>query len=124
VRFDSPVERTITRWVAADRELGGQTLRRGELVIAVVGSANRDGAQVTGADALDLARADNKHVGFGRGPHYCLGAPLARLETEIALETLLRRLPNLRLAIAAEDLYWRPIPLFRSLAALPVEWDA
>ena len=92
VRFDSPVERTITRWVAADSELGGQTLRRGELVIAVVGSANRDGAQFAGADALDLARADNKHVGFGRGPHYCLGAPLARLETEIALETLLRAL--------------------------------
>ena len=123
VRFDSPVERTITRWVAADSELGGQTFRRGDLVIAVVGSANRDGAQFTGADALDLARADNKHVGFGRGPHYCLGAPLARLETEIALETLLRRLPNLRLAIAQEDLYWRPIPLFRSLASLPVAWD-
>jgi cytochrome P450 len=98
-------------------------LRRGELVIAVVGSANRDGAQFTSADALDLARADNKHVGFGRGPHYCLGAPLARLETEIALETLLRRLPNLRLAIAEGELYWRPIPLFRSLAELPVAWD-
>jgi cytochrome P450 len=123
VRFDSPVERTITRWVAVDSELGDQTLRRGELVIAVVGSANRDGAQFTGADALDLARADNKHVGFGRGPHYCLGAPLARLETEIALETLLRRLPNLRLAIAEGELYWRPIPLFRSLAELPVAWD-
>ena len=123
VRFDSPVERTITRWIAADSELGGQTLRRGELVIAVVGSANRDGGQFPDADTLDLARADNKHVGFGRGPHYCLGAPLARLETEIALETLLRRLPNLRLAIAQEDLYWRPIPLFRSLASLPVAWD-
>ena len=124
LRFDSPVERTITRWVAADSELGGQTLRRGELVIAVVGSANRDGAQFTDPDTLDLARADNRHVGFGRGPHYCLGAPLARLETEIALETLLRRLPNLRLTIAEEDLYWRPIPIFRSLAELPVAWDA
>ncbi len=123
VRFDSPVERTITRWVAADSELGGQTLRRGELVVAIVGSANRDGVQFTGADALDLARADNKHVGFGRGPHYCLGAPLARLETEIALATLLRRLPNLRLAITTDDLYWRPIPIFRSLAELPVAWD-
>ncbi len=123
VRFDSPVERTITRWVAADSELGGETLRRGELVIAVIGSANRDAERFPDADTLDLARADNKHVGFGRGPHYCLGAPLARLETEIALETLLRRLPDLRLAIAQEDLYWRPIPLFRSLAELPVAWD-
>ena len=123
LRFDSPVERTITRWVAADTELGGQTLRRGDLVIAVVGSANRDSRQFPNADTLDLTRADNKHVGFGRGPHYCLGAPLARLETEIALETLLRRLPGLRLEIAEEDLYWRPIPLFRSLAELPVAWD-
>jgi cytochrome P450 len=123
VRFESPVERTITRWVATDAELGGQALRRGELVIAVVGSANRDQARFPAADELDLGRADNKHVGFGRGPHYCLGASLARLETEIALETLLRRLPGLRLAIAPDDLYWRPIPLFRSLASLPVEWD-
>ena len=123
LRYDSPVERTITRWAAADVELGGQSIRRGELVIAVVGSANRDAEQFPEADTLDLHRDSGKHVGFGRGPHYCLGAPLARLETEIALETLLRRLPNLRLAIAEEDLYWRPIPIFRSLAELPVAWD-
>lgn len=124
LRFDSPVERTITRWVAVDGELGGETLRRGDLVIAVVGSANRDAAQFPEPETLDLRReAAGRHVGFGRGPHYCLGAPLARLETEIALETLFRRLPNLRLAITEDDLYWRPIPIFRSLAELPVEWD-
>jgi cytochrome P450 len=123
LRYDSPVERTITRWAAADAELGGQTIARGDLVIAVVGSANRDEEQFVGAGQLDLRRSANRHVGFGRGPHYCLGAPLARAETDIALETLLRRLPNLRLAIAPEDLYWRPIPLFRSLASLPIEWD-
>ncbi len=104
--------------------LGGKTLRRGDLVIAVVGSANRDETRFAGPDVLDVRREDNKHVGFGRGPHYCLGAPLARLETEIALATLLGRLPGLRLAIAEEDLYWRPIPIFRSLASLPVEWEA
>jgi len=124
LRFDSPVERTITRWATADVELGGRTIERGDLVIAVVGSANRDAEQFPDADVLDLGRAENKHIGFGRGPHFCLGAPLARLETEIALETLLRRLPNLRLAIAEDDLYWRPIPIFRSLAELPVAWDA
>jgi cytochrome P450 len=86
VTYDSPVERTITRIAAADVELGGQTISRGDFVI--------------------------------------LGAPLARLETEIALETLIRRLPGLRLAISEDDLYWRPIPLFRSLASLPVAWDA
>lgn len=123
VRFDSPVERAITRWVAVDTEVGGQLLRRGELVIAVVGSANRDDTQFPSADTLDITRATSKHVGFGRGPHYCLGAPLARLETEIALETLLRRLPNLRLTMSEDDLYWRPIPLFRSLAELRVAWE-
>ena len=124
VRYDSPVERTITRWAAVDVELGGQSIRRGELVIAVVGSANRDASQFADPDTLDLRREGGKHVGFGRGPHFCLGAALARLETEIALATLLERLPNLRLAIAEEDLYWRPIPIFRSLASLPVAWDA
>jgi cytochrome P450 len=123
LRFDSPVERTITRWAAADVGLGGRTIARGDLVIAVVGSANRDERQFARSSELDLERAENRHVGFGRGPHFCLGAPLARLETEIALETLLRRLPGLRLAIADEDLYWRPIPLFRSLAELPLTWD-
>ena len=124
LRYDSPVERTITRWVAADVELGGRALARGDLVVAVVGSANRDADQFPAPATLDFRReAAGKHVGFGRGPHYCLGAPLARLETEIALATLLERLPNLRLAIVEEDLYWRPIPIFRSLASLPLEWD-
>ena len=123
LRYDSPVERTITRWAAADVELGGETISRGDFVIGVIGSANRDPSQFADADALDLRRDAGKHVGFGRGPHFCLGAPLARLETEIALETLFRRLPTLRLSIAEDDLYWRPIPLFRSLSSLPVAWD-
>ena len=123
LRYDSPVERGITRWAAADVELGRRLISRGDFVIPVLGSANRDGERFPEADELHLARADGRHVGFGRGPHFCLGAPLARLETEIALETLWRRLPNLRLAIAEEDLYWRPIPIFRSLASLPVAWD-
>jgi cytochrome P450 len=125
LRYDSPVERTIARWAAADTELGGKAIARGDFVIAVVGSANRDPDQFEEPDRLDLGRtAAAKHVGFGRGPHYCLGAPLARLETEIALTKLLARLPGLRLAIEPDDLYWRPIPIFRSLASLPVAWDA
>ncbi len=123
LRYDSPVERTITRWAAADVDVGGQRIERGQLVVAVVGSANRDPEQFPDPATLDLRREAGKHVGFGRGPHYCLGAPLARLETETALRTLFTRLPDLRLAIAEEDLYWRPIPLFRSLASLPVAWD-
>ena len=124
LRYDSPVERSIARWVAKDTELSGEPMARGALVIAVFGSANRDDAQFPRADLLDLTRAANRHVGFGRGSHYCLGAPLARIEAEIALTTLLRRLPGLRLTIAEDELYWRPIPFFRSLAELPVAWEA
>ena len=125
LRFDSPVERTITRWVAADVELGGQTIRRGELVIAVVGSANRDATQFADADALDLGAQPTTSTSASAVARTTASARRSRaLETEIALETLLERLPNLRLAIAEDDLYWRPIPIFRSLASLPVAWDA
>jgi cytochrome P450 len=122
LRYDSPVERTLNRWAATDVELGGQTIRRGEGVIVILGSANRDSSRFTDPDTLDLARADVKHIAFGRGSHYCLGAPLARLEAEVALTTLLRRLPGLRLAAPVEELSWRPVPLFRSLVSLPVAW--
>lgn len=123
LRYDSPVERTITRLAATDVELVGHRIARGDFVIAVLGSANRDPARFPDADRLDLDRDDVRHVGFGRGRHFCLGAPLARIEAEIALTTLLRRLPGLRLAVPEDELAYRPIPLFRSLAALPVRWD-
>ena len=123
LRFDSPVERALTRWAATDVEVGGHVIRRGELVIAVLGSANRDPERFGDPDELDLGREDLKHVAFGRGSHYCLGAPLARLEAQIALETLFRRLPGLRLDATQDELHWRPIPLFRSLSALPVAWN-
>jgi cytochrome P450 len=123
LRYDSPVERTITRWAATDVELGGRTIERGDFVIAVLASANRDAHRFPDADRLDLDRDDVRHVGFGRGKHFCLGAPLARVEAEIALTTLLRRLPGLRLATEPGELAYRPIPLFRSLVALPVAWN-
>lgn len=124
IRYDGPVERTLNRWAAVDVELHGQTIRRGESVIVILGSADRDPERFEQPDTLDLeSQRDARHLGFGRGSHFCLGAPLARLETEIALGTLLRRLPGLRLAIAPDELRWRPVPLFRSLVALPVAWD-
>jgi cytochrome P450 len=122
LRYDGPVERTLNRWAATDVELGGQTIRRGEGVIVILGSADRDPSRFSEPDVLDFAREDVKHLAFGRGSHYCLGAPLARLEAEIALTTLLRRLPGLRLVTSADELYWRPVPLFRSLASLQVAW--
>ena len=125
IRFDGPVERTLNRWATADVELRGQTIRRGELVIVVLGAADRDPERFEDPDALVLAaERETRQLGFGRGPHFCLGAPLARLEAEIAVGTLLSRLPGLRLANSPEELRWRPVPLFRSLVALPVAWDA
>lgn len=123
LRYDGPVERALNRWATTEVELGGQTIRRGDTVIVILGSADRDPSRFDDPDTLDLARADTKHVAFGRGSHYCLGAPLARVEAEIALTTLLRRLPGLRLAVDKDQLAWRPVPLFRSLAALPVAWS-
>lgn len=122
LRYEGPVERTLNRWAATDVELGGQTIRRGELVIAIVGAADRDPDRFEDPDRLDVLRQDTRHLTFGRGSHYCLGAPLARLEAEIALETLFRRLPGLRLAVAPDELEWRPTPGFRRLVALPVAW--
>ena len=124
IRYDGPVERTLNRWAAVDVELGGQTIRRGDNVIVILGAADRDPGRFVAPDTLDLGAERERHLGFGRGSHFCLGAPLARLETEIALGTLLRRLPGLRLAVAEDELCWRPVPLFRSLVALPVAWDA
>jgi cytochrome P450 len=124
LRYDGPVERALNRWAATDVELGGRTIRRGDTVIAILGAANRDERRFPEPDRLDPARGDTRHVAFGRGSHYCLGAPLARLEAEVALTSLFRRLPGLRLAGPREELRWRPTPLFRSLAALPLRWDA
>jgi len=124
IRYDGPVERTLNRWAAEDVELGGQMIRRGESVIVILGAGDHDPERFEAPDELDLtAERDGRHLGFGRGSHFCLGAPLARLEAEIALETLLRRLPGVRLAIRQEELRWRPVPLFRSLVELPVAWD-
>jgi cytochrome P450 len=122
LRYDGPVERALTRWAAEDVEVGGKTIGRGDAVIVILGAADRDPERFQDPDVLDLTREDVKHVAFGRGSHYCLGAPLARLEAEIALTTLLRRLPTLRLAVSPQELSWRPVPLFRSLVALPVAW--
>ena len=122
LRYEGPVERTLNRWAATDVELGGQTIRRGDLVIAILNAADRDAERFPEPDRLDVCRADTKHLAFGRGSHYCLGAPLARLETEIALETLFRRLPGLRLAVEPAELVWRATPTFRRVEALPVAW--
>ena len=123
LRYDGSVERALNRWAAEDVEVHGHLIRRGDPVILILASANRDGERFEAPDALDLGRDARAHLGFGKGVHYCLGAPLARLEADVALSTLLARLPGLR--VDGEDsLRYRLLPGFKALEALPVVWDA
>ncbi len=94
LRFDSPVQAT-DRVASEDCEIGGQRIEAGRFVAVLIGAANRDPARFPEPDRLDLGRADNRHLSFGHGVHYCLGAPLARVEAQIAVGTLLRRFPDL-----------------------------
>jgi cytochrome P450 len=113
----------ITRIATADVEVGGVRIRAGEAVIPVSHSANRDVAVFDQPDELDLSRPNSAgHVQFGHGIHYCLGAALARAELQVALRTLLTRLPTLRLAVDEADLRWQPGHLVRRLQTLPVSW--
>jgi hypothetical protein len=117
LRYDSPVQRT-GRIVYEDVVLDGKTIPKGALAVGLLGAANRDPAQFTDPDRLDITRGANQHLAFGWGIHFCLGAPLARLEGQIAIGTLLQRLP--RLALATERLEWRETSTLRGLKALPV----
>jgi cytochrome P450 len=120
LRYDGPLAMATERFAGEDVSVSGVAIPRNALVFAVLGSANRDEQQFPNPDNLDLARADNKHVAFGLGIHYCLGAPLARLEGQIAISTLLRRAPALRLAVPRDKLRWRRGFILRGLTALPV----
>jgi cytochrome P450 len=122
IRYDGSVERALNRWVTQDVTLGGQELKQGDIVIVILGSANHDAAKFEQPENLNCSRNQNRHLGFGQGIHYCLGAPLARMEIEIALNTLLQRLPNLRPAIEPDQLRWRATPGFRGVTSLPVIW--
>ena len=121
LRYVSPVDQATERYAREAVTLHGVTIPKGELVLAVIASANRDEQQFPDADRLDLTRdpAGNKHLAFGLGAHYCVGAPLARLEGQIAIQTLAARLPNLRLAVAPRALRWRPGITVRGLERLP-----
>lgn len=120
LRFHSPVARSTPRWAIEDLEFGGKQMRRGDLVELSLAGANHDPMLFTDPDELDITRKDNHHLAFGHGIHFCLGAPLARLEGQIAIGTLLRRLPDLRLAVEPEQLVWRPSPLLFGLSKMPV----
>jgi len=117
LRYDSPVQRTA-RITTTEVELAGQPLAKGTMVITALGAANRDPAQFADPDRLDVTRKDPRHISFGFGIHFCLGAPLARVEGQLALGTLLRRAPNL--ALAESKLEWRESSVLRGLKRLNV----
>jgi len=123
-RYASPVVMATERYAREDLELAGVAVPRGGLVLGVLASANRDERQFAEPDRLDLGREANHHLAFGQGMHYCLGAPLARLETQVALTTLLRRLPELRLDRPGQPLRWNPGLFVRGLEQLPVALPA
>lgn len=121
-RYDGPAPLAIRRFPTEDLTIGGVTVPAGETVLLALASANRDPHQFSDPDSLDLSRQETGHLALGHGIHYCLGAPLARLETEIALATLLRRFPALALDVPREEVRRRPSLRARGLLALPIRF--
>jgi pimeloyl-[acyl-carrier protein] synthase len=120
LRYESPSQQTA-RLAFEDVELGGKKIRKRQAVIAVMAAGNRDPRRFPDPDRLDLRRTDNRHLAFGWAAHYCFGAPLARMEGQIAFETLLRRLPELRLE--PQEFVWRTNLGLRGLKSLDVSFD-
>lgn len=121
LRYDPSVEIPRARIAREDLEVGGARVCRGEVVLTAIAGANRDPARFDHPDQVDICREDNRHLSFGKGIHACVGASLARMEGQIAIGTLVRRMPGLRLAVPRESLTWRPGGIFlRGLSALPV----
>jgi len=120
LRYTAPVFMSTERYAREDVTIHGMTIPRGEMTFGVIGSANRDEKVFENPDRLDITREPNKHLSFGQGIHFCLGAPLARMEAQIAVNTLLSRMPDLRLKVSPEHLRWRPSMILRGLDSLPV----
>lgn len=120
LRYESPSQHTA-RLAPVDCELGGKTIRKRQAVIAVMAAANRDPERFSEPNRFDIRRADNRHLAFGWAAHFCFGAALARVEGQVAFSTILRRLPNIRLATS--KLEWRQNLGLRGLSQLPVCFD-
>jgi pimeloyl-[acyl-carrier protein] synthase len=120
LRFESPSQHTA-RLAPSDRQLGGKQIRKRQAVIAVMAAANRDPERFPEPDRFDVARLDNRHLAFGYAAHFCFGAPLARMEGQVAFATLLRRFENIRLE--PQELVWRTNLGLRGLNSLKVSFD-
>ncbi|MBW3634171.1 MAG: cytochrome P450, partial [Chloroflexi bacterium] len=120
LRYYGPAETTTARFARDAVELGGQAIAKGDPLLVVLAAADRDPTRFANPQAFDITREDaNRHIAFGKGIHACLGAPLARLEGQIAVETLFRRYPDLRLAVPVAEITWAP-SFLRSLTGLPL----
>ncbi|HSI67567.1 MAG TPA: cytochrome P450 [Planococcus sp. (in: firmicutes)] len=120
LRFDGPVEFSTSRWAGEDLVLSGKAINRGDLVIVALNSANHDPKQFQKPEMFDLTREKSPHLAFGHGIHFCLGAPLARLEGEIALSSLLKRMPNMKLRVDENELEWRSGMIVRGVKEIPL----
>ncbi|HEY7414812.1 MAG TPA: cytochrome P450, partial [Ktedonobacteraceae bacterium] len=120
LRFNGPLTLITPRFATVDVEIAGQQIKKGDMLIPMLKSVNRDETQFTQPEELDIARTLNRHIAFGDGIHTCLGAPLARLEGDIAFTTLLKRMPDLRLSAPRESIVWRFSFSSPSLTALPI----
>ena len=123
LRYDSAVQMSNEHYAREKVTIAGVTIGPGETVHAMLGSANRDEGHFECPDELDITREPNRHLAFGQGVHYCVGAPLARLEGQVAINTLLRRFPDLRLAVPSQVLRRRRALGLRGLVSLPVAWS-
>lgn len=124
LRYNGPVEFSTSRWAAEDMEFRGQRFQQGDLVIVALDSANRDPDQFKDPDLFDITREKSPHLAFGKGIHLCLGAPLARLEGEIAIQALLRRFPRFALDGDVRNLEWRPGMIVRGVREIPLRLDS
>jgi cytochrome P450 len=120
LRYDGPVQHATFRFTTEAIGVGGVTIPAKQRVLVMLAGANRDPARFADPDRLDIRRTDNRHLGFGHGIHYCLGAQLARVESQIAVRSLLERFGDLRLAVPPEQLRWRHNLVLRGLRELPV----
>jgi cytochrome P450 len=121
LRYESPVQHTA-RIAPADMELGGKRILKGSRVVAVLAAANRDPARFPDPDRLDLLRSNNRHLAFGWAAHFCFGAPLARMEGQVAFKTLMQRLHNP--VLADQNLEWRQNAGLRGLRSLKINFDS
>jgi cytochrome P450 len=120
LRYESPVSHATLRYTAEPTDIGGVTVPAGEFLVVSLSSANHDENRFAAPDTLDVTRSAMGHLAFGHGVHFCLGAPLARLEGQIAIGRLVERFPDMELAVDAKDLTWRHSTLLRGMTALPV----